>query len=371
MSVLNEHFSLPVKEVVQKVVTATSADQVLLPGVYKGGIRVVGDDKLIPANIKTGVRIFGVDGSAVAGTPVTPTGPGPTSLIAGNLFAGYYGKATGIITGSSLNTLVNVKQVVIAIVTITGTNAGINVVTITAAGMTNSPKSINYTITAGITAIAVAAIMAAALAADVNVGAFFNVINNFGSSQVVLSAKVAAANDPTMNISISPGNGVNSAFTSVNATAGTNSITDDITWLKFASNNKTLFVADRSINTSISWHYIQAQDCVKGKVITINSKEYLCRLLTGSEHYWTGSLPTTNTSYAGGEWDQLIINFTPLDSDSHWTSVTTWCQEASGDGFGFGSGRVIRGSDSVSYFTNGTSSTGGTNDGWRPVLEVL
>ena len=264
MSVLNEHFSLPVKEVAQKVVTATSADQVLLPGVYKGGIRVVGDDKLIPANIKTGVRIFGVDGSAVAGTPVTPTGPGPTSLIAGNLFAGYYGKATGIITGTALDTATGMSQ-------------------------------------------------------------------------------------------------------------GTNQNTGDITWLKFASNNRTLFVADRAIRHSISWDHIQTNNCVKGKVITIGGVEYLCRLLTGSEHYWTGSLPTTNTSYAGGEWEQLVVNFTPLDSDSHWNYLNwsggyTWCQEVHSSDLTF---RVVRGNTAVSTFYSNASSNVNIIRGWRPVLEVL
>ena len=368
MSVLNDHFSLPIKEVTQKVVTATSADTILLPGVYKGGIRVAGDANLTAANIKTGVTIFGATGTAVAGTPVTPTGPGPTSLIAGNLFAGYYGKATGIITGTALNALVNLQQVETATVVTTTTTAGTRTVIVTAAGMTGSPKTVNYTITAGITAAAVAAIMATALAADVNVGAFFNVVNNTGSANVVLSTKVAAANDGTMNINITGGNGVTSAPTSANTTSGTNGTTGDITWLKFSSNNKTLFVADRNINTSISWDYIQAQDCVRGKVITISGKEYLCRLLTGSEHYWTGSLPTANTSYAGGEWDNLIVNFTPLEADSHWTGIYSWCQEVHSFALTY---RVFRGSNTVSNFSNTTSSYVNTYTGWRPVLEVL
>ena len=265
MSVLNEHFNLPVKEVVQKVVTATTTSTVLAPGVYKGGIRVVGDANLTAPNIKKDVQIFGVTGSAVAGTPVTPTGPGPTSLIAGNLFAGYYGKATGIITGN-----------------------------------------------------------------DLCDASYMNLSN------------------------------------------GTAQVTGDITWLKFASNNRTLFIADRAVRYSISWDNIQAVNGVKGKVITISGVEYLCRIPTGSEHYFTGSLPTTNTSYAGGEWE-LIVNFTPLDSDSHWNYLNwnggyTWCQEVHSNGL---TSRVIRGGDPVSYFSGHTSSFVYAYTGWRPVLEVL
>ena len=143
-------------------------------------------------------------------------------------------------------------------------------------------------------------------------------------------------------------------------TSGTLAHSGDITWLKFKVDGKTLFVADRNIVTGISWDDIDIAGCVRGKIITINGKKYLCRLLTGGN--------STSASRAGGEWNNTIVKYTPNNSDSNWSNVYSWCQEVSSSST---STRVERGGSSVSYFARTTSSYTTSAYGWRPILEVL
>lgn len=100
------------------------------------------------------------------------------------------------------------------------TQAGVLVVTVTAAGMTNSPKAVEVEVTAADNTTAlVAAKIRAALAADVNVGAFFTVGGT--AANVLLTAKAFAANDGTMEMAMvdAPDTGV-TVGSSINTTAG-------------------------------------------------------------------------------------------------------------------------------------------------------
>ena len=162
------------------------------------------------------------------------------------------------------------------------------------------------------------------------------------------------------------------------AVSGNKGINGDITWLKFASNNKTLFVADRNVKYYISWDYLQKNGLVFGKPIEIGGVKYLCRLMqgcnvnpapnaSGSSPY-TGGTDGTKIPGINNEWDNLIIPYTPLEADSYWTSVYSWTQEAHSTAL---TARVVRGYYAVSFFNNNTSSSVNTSYGWRPVLEVL
>lgn len=93
-------------------------------------------------------------------------------------------------------------------------------VTITAAGMGNSPKAINVAVLNGDTAAVVAGKIRTALAADSDVSAFFDVSGS--GISIVLTRKVHAANDATMNIALATGTatGLTAAPTSVDTTAG-------------------------------------------------------------------------------------------------------------------------------------------------------
>ena len=152
---------------------------------------------------------------------------------------------------------------------------------------------------------------------------------------------------------------------------GNKGINGDITWLKFASNNKTLFVADRNLKYYISWDYLQKNGLVFGKPIEIGGVKYLCRLMQGCNvnpaPNVTGNSPAGTTGI-NNEWDNLIIPYTPLEADSNWTNMYTWTQEVHSLAL---SRCVIRGGNTVSYFSTSSSSNNGLDSSWRPVLEVL
>jgi len=84
-------------------------------------------------------------------------------------------------------------------------------VVVTAAGMTNSPKTLSVAVSSGDSAATVAGKIQTALSGDSDVSTFFNVTNN--GSDVVLTANTPAANDSTMNVSVdglvAPGDGSN------------------------------------------------------------------------------------------------------------------------------------------------------------------
>lgn len=145
----------------------------------------------------------------------------------------------------------------------------------------------------------------------------------------------------------------------------------DVTFHKFAHKGRILFIPSRPIKHTISWNNIQSQNGVKGKVISIDGNMYLCRLMTGSRHYYTN-----NPSIAGGEWEELFVAFhvsnmgvlTDNDIYVSGNGDVTWCQEVHSSNI---SNRVIRGDGSVNYIKSPGSNLAGTSYGWRPILEVL
>lgn len=112
------------------------------------------------------------------------------------------------------------QQIETATVLGTITLAGNVAVVVTAAGMTGTPITLAVPVLLGDSAETVAGKIRTALAANVNIAAWFNV-GGFGAD-VVLTAKAAAANDATMNLSIDNGTctGLTSALTSTNTRAG-------------------------------------------------------------------------------------------------------------------------------------------------------
>ena len=133
----------------------------------------------------------------------------------------------------------------------------------------------------------------------------------------------------------------------------------DLTFLKFNHNGKTLLVSDRNIKNKISWDQLNERNLVFGKTIEINNIKYRVRLLTSNE------------------WDKLIVKYTPLDRDSHWENMYSWCQNVYSIDYlkryysSDLASRVICGSSTVSHFNNYSSSYVDTADGWRPCLEIL
>ena len=139
-----------------------------------------------------------------------------------------------------------------------------------------------------------------------------------------------------------------------------NLVENDLTFLKFIHKGKTLLVSDRCIKNEISWDQLNERKLVFGnKTIEIDGIKYRIRLLTSNE------------------WDNLIVKYTPEDSDSHWQDMCSWCQNIYSINYLKRyysidlTYRVLRGYPTVSYFCYTTSFTFYTNYGWRPVLEVL
>jgi len=140
---------------------------------------------------------------------------------------------------------------------------------------------------------------------------------------------------------------------------GNNLVEGDLTFLKFNHNGKTLLVCDRNVKNRISWDMLNERNLVFGKMITIDNIKYKVRLLTSNE------------------WDKLIVKHTPLDSDSHWKNMYSWCQNVYSINFlkrYYSSGlapRVLCAYSTVSYFIYTTSSYLTTISGSRPCLEIL
>lgn len=125
------------------------------------------------------------------------------------------------------------KQVETATAAGTITGSGNADVVVTAAGMTGSPKTINVAVVNGDTAATWAGKVRVALAADADVIDFFTVSGS--TTAIVLTAKDAAANDATLNISLDNGTctGITTAASSANTTAGVAGGTQDVDLTSF------------------------------------------------------------------------------------------------------------------------------------------
>ncbi len=116
--------------------------------------------------------------------------------------------------------MTNIYQVETAIVVGTITLTGNASVTVTARGMTNSPKTIAVAVTFGDTAAVVGGLIRTTLAFDVDISALF-VISGSGAN-VVLTKHAYGVNDTTLNIAITNGTctGLTPALTSTDTTGG-------------------------------------------------------------------------------------------------------------------------------------------------------
>ena len=98
------------------------------------------------------------------------------------------------------NTIGGTSQVMTATVTKPSVANGDVVVTVTAAGMTVTPKDVTVTVADGDTEAQVAANLCAALADDADVGAYFDI--TVADAVVTLTRKTHAANDPAMALAV-------------------------------------------------------------------------------------------------------------------------------------------------------------------------
>ena len=101
---------------------------------------------------------------------------------------------------SLFSTIGGTKQVMTATVATPSVADGDVVVTVTAANMGGTPKDVTVTVANGDTVEAVATLLAAALADDDDVAAFFDI--TVAGAVVTLTRKTHAANDPTMALAV-------------------------------------------------------------------------------------------------------------------------------------------------------------------------
>lgn len=184
--------------------------------------------------------------------------------------------------------------------------------------------------------------------------------------------------------------------TLVGITQGTsqNSTTN---WLKFAYKGKVLFVAQKPIRHSVSWDAINNAGAVMGtKQVAIKSLNYKARLLQGALTNPSED-GASDRGAKGSEWNRLMCAvheqvknknwdypayveadiqdfgtyFTDVDlitNSSAGNGSYSWCQETVKSNSPY---RVVRGYYGVSVANWSTSSSKGSNGGWRPVLELI
>lgn len=171
------------------------------------------DTASIVANkIKTAIEnnenITAVYDVSVSGADVILTAKAPAANVSNLNIAISNGTCAGLTTVStSTNTTAGVapvKQQENIYVTGTIGTAGNAAVIVTAAGMANSPITLSVPVSSGDSAATVASKVNAALAQNSDITDFFTISPDNGR-YVRLTSKVAADNDPTMNISIANG----------------------------------------------------------------------------------------------------------------------------------------------------------------------
>lgn len=72
-----------------------------------------------------------------------------------------------------------------------------------------------------------------------------------------------------------------------------------LSWVEINDNNKKLLICDRNILKEISWENLNEQNLAFGKVVVIEGKKYLLRLLSGYSE--------------NNEWDKYILNFSNIE----------------------------------------------------------
>jgi hypothetical protein len=132
----------------------------------------------------------------------------------------YDGKQVNFYFGNLVSGGTQQVETATVVGSIGSSGAGFAAVAITAAGMTNSPKTISVAVSNSDSGSDVAGKIRTALGNDANVTAFFTVSGT--GTAIILTAIVDAANDSTMNISIDNGSctGLTTAASSSNTTAG-------------------------------------------------------------------------------------------------------------------------------------------------------
>lgn len=152
---------------------------------------------------------------------------------------------------------------------------------------------------------------------------------------------------------------------------------------------KGLLLADRIVQSGVSWDTLNAAKVIQGKPQTFGTVNGFIRCLTGGVAYAdaNGNKATTDQGYGGwptnNEWDKYIVNFPTnkiqegktLDDVFHWNIETgTWCQETPMITISASTLRIMRGRYKYGGTIYGglnylTTSSSNNSWGFRPVFE--
>ena len=176
-----------------------------------------------------------------------------------------------------------------------------------------------------------------------------------------------------------------SLSTAIGLTAGTIQF-DTAPWLKFYWHGMVLYVSKKPYRYNVSWNDIYNAKAVYGvnlgstgrTRLTKGSIQLDVKILKGAT---ADASPATSP---GRQWNELIYRVAAEIPEGqiggNWASYTntdlqitgngsyTWCQEIYKPDT---SSRVIRGSESLSYFVTSASSAVSTSHGWRPCLALV
>ncbi len=183
----------------------------------------------------------------------------------------------------------------------------------------------------------------------------------------------------------------------VGLSAGTSQFSGE-PWLHFVDpiDGKTKYIAKKPFRHSLSWDQINAVDCVYGKEVTIQGKQYICRLIRGANSDpYVGSSGYDTEGTWGSEWNRLMYPICALTGNATydvfnpdgpqpgtWANYDqtndlyllthdgrySWCQETHS---GNTNQRVYRGFNGVSRVNPVSSSVASSGYGWRPCLELV
>lgn len=138
----------------------------------------------------------------------------------------------------------------------------------------------------------------------------------------------------------------------------------ELQWIELTKKDGTnLLVCDRCLVVSTAWNNLNAAGLIFGKEVYIDGKKYKLRSLTGT----TGASGTYGAGF-DNEWDSLLDVVGENNNITHWSDMHTWCQETY---YTNASYRTVCGSNSARARAGNPATTGGSNIGWRPVLEIL
>lgn len=134
----------------------------------------------------------------------------------------------------------------------------------------------------------------------------------------------------------------------------------EISWLHLKDN---IYICDRCLINRVSWNTLKEAGYVDGKEVTIDSKRYRIRLMTGSNG--------ASGSYGKGchnEWDEFMDKYNEDNDLTHYKDIYAWCKEVNCD---YSDCRSLRGYASARGYSYSNTPDTDTLVAFRPVLEIL